>query len=158
MVSDLAELYELVYSEAPYKEGPEQVERFRKSFLEEVNRPGFAMITAHDGAGCLTGVAYGWTMPAGSWWSKADHEPSASIHNAEKFAIMEWIVHPSQRRRGVGNELLSRLLRNRPEHYATLASDPRSEARKIYANAGWKKVAQSTLTWGPSMDLLVLKI
>lgn len=157
LVPNLVDLYSVVYSEPPYEEGPDQVERFRASLPEEMNRPGFTLITA-DTEGRLVGAAYGWTMVAGTWWSRADQDPPAPIRDADKFAVMEWIVHPDQRGRGTGSELIRRLLADRPENYATLASDPRSQARKIYERAGWHQVARSILSWGPAMDILVLNI
>jgi len=97
-------------------------------------------------------------MGAGAWWARADQEPPASIRDVDKFAVMEWIVHPDGRGRGIGAELVRRLLDGRPEGYATLASDPRSPARKIYERAGWRQVARSILSWGPAMDILILDI
>ena len=156
-IPELVDLYAVVYSEPPYEEGPDQVERFRASLPEEMNRPGFALITA-DSEDRLVGAAYGWTMGAGTWWSRADRDPPHPIRDADKFAVLEWIVHPDQRGRGTGTELIRRLLDARPENYATLASDPRSQARKMYERAGWHQVARSILSWGPAMDILVLDI
>ena len=157
LVPRLAELYGLVYSEPPYEEGPEQVERFRLTFADEIDRAGFTLVAAEDGDR-LVGAAYGWTMPANSWWSRADRQPPKVVYEHDKFAVMEWIVDSGWRRRGVGAELLRRLLKGRPERYATLASDPRSAARQIYAKTGWRQVSESTLSWGPSMDILVLEM
>ncbi len=156
LVPALVDLYAVVYGEPPYEEGPEQVERFRTSLGEEATRPGFTLITAHDG-GQLVGAAYGWTMPAGSWWSRADRDAPAGIGDADKFAVMEWIVHPQRRAEGIGAELMRRLMQDRGEPYATLASDPRAPARGMYQRAGWRQVAQTKLSWGPAMDLLVLE-
>jgi len=157
LVPALANLYALVYAEPPYREGPDQVDRFRSSLLEEVNRPGFTLITAEDG-GEPVGAAYGWTMPAGAWWSRADQQPPVEVRDVDKLAVLEWIVQPDRRGEGIGAELIRRLLADRPERYATLASDPRSAARQMYERAGWRQVARTTLSWGPAMDLLVLDI
>jgi GNAT superfamily N-acetyltransferase len=153
----LVELYAVVYAEPPYEEGPEQVAGFRAKLPEEAARPGFAAATAVDGVDLL-GAAYGWTMPAGVWWSRADEPGPAEVVNVDKFAVMEWIVHPRQRRRGVGAALMRSLLAGRPERWATLASDPRSTARGIYERTGWRQVGTSTLPWGPPMDVLVLPL
>lgn len=150
-------VYAVVYAEPPYEEGSEQVDRFRNSLPEESTRPGFALITADDD-GRLVGAAYGWTMPAGTWWSRADLQPPDNIRDVDKLAVMEWIVHPDRRAQGIGAELIRRLLKDRHERYATLASDPRSAARGMYERAGWRQVARTMLSWGPAMDLLVLEI
>lgn len=103
-------------------------------------------------------MAFGWTMAAGAWWSRADREPPAAIIDADKFAIMEWIVRPDRRGAGVGAELMRRLLARRPEPFATLASDPRSAARHRYERSGWRQTGRTRLAWGPVMDLLVLDL
>ncbi|SBT55099.1 GNAT family N-acetyltransferase [Micromonospora narathiwatensis] len=157
MFTFLADLYALVYAAPPYQEGPEHVARFRAGLPEEAARPGFTLITAEDD-GTLVGAAYGWTMPAGRWWSRANTDPPAEVRDADKIAIMEWIVRPHRRGEGIGAELMRRLLWERPERYATLASDPRSPARAMYARNGWRQVGLSALPWGPSMDLLVLDL
>ncbi|MGN9811431.1 N-acetyltransferase family protein [Micromonospora sp. BQ11] len=153
----LGDLYGLVYAEPPYNEGPEEVARFRDGLPKEATRPGFSLIVAEDD-GLLVGAAYGWRMPAGSWWSRADRDPPSEVRDADKFAVMEWIVHPQRRRAGIGAELMRRLLAGRTEPYATLASNPASTARAVYERAGWKQVATSVLPWGPSMDILVLSL
>ncbi|MGC4866393.1 GNAT family N-acetyltransferase [Micromonospora sp. DT53] len=153
----LVDLYECVYAEPPYEEGPDQVARFGDRLPEEADRPGFVLVTVTVDSS-LVGAAYGWTMSAGDWWSRADADPPAEIRAAAKLAVMEWIVHPQRRSEGVGAELMRRLLADRPERYATLASDPRSRARKVYARNGWRQVGASVLPWGPPMDLLVLDL
>ncbi|MEV6814187.1 GNAT family N-acetyltransferase [Micromonospora sp. NPDC051296] len=153
----VADLYKIVYAEPPYDEGPEQVARFRDGLPGEAERRGFTLVAAVE-LGLLAGAAYGWTMPSGTWWQRADREPPAALRDVEKFAVMEWIVHPDRRGQGIGAELMHRLLADRPEPYATLASDPRSTARKIYARSGWRQVGRSVLPWGPSMDLLVVPL
>ncbi|RAO24472.1 hypothetical protein MED15_00230 [Micromonospora noduli] len=153
----LVDLYECVYAEPPYEEGPDQVARFRDRLPGETDRSGFTLVTvAVDSS--LVGAAYGWTMAAGEWWSRADTDPPAEIRAAAKLAVMEWIVHPHRRGEGVGAKLMRRLLADRSELYATLASDPRSRARKVYARNGWRQVGTSVLPWGPPMDLLVLDL
>lgn len=153
----LVELYAVVYAEPPYLEGPDEVDRFRKSVAEESLRPGFSLVAAKDD-GRLVGAAYGWTMAAGTWWSRADQHPPPEIRDTDKFAVMEWIVESSRRSEGIGANLIRRLLVERPERVATLASDPRSPTRQVYKRAGWQQVARTTLTWGPTMDLLVINL
>lgn len=153
----LAGLYAAVYAEPPYREGPEQAARFREGLPTEAARPGFELVTAEDD-GLLVGAAYGWTMPAGTWWSRADQDPPAALRDADKLAVMEWMVRPGYRGEGVGAGVMRRLLADRPERWATLASDPRSHARAVYARNGWVQVGTSVLPWGTPMDLLVLDL
>jgi GNAT superfamily N-acetyltransferase len=153
----LVDLYAVVYAEPPYEEGPDEVAGFAAKLPEESSRPGFTLIVAEEGDD-LVGAAYGWTMPAGVWWSRATEEPGQSVKAADKLAVMEWIVHPTRRRHGIGAELMRHLLDGRSERWATLASDPRSLARSLYKRAGWRQAGTSRLPWGPPMDLLVLPL
>jgi hypothetical protein len=95
----------------------------------------------------LIGATYGLTMAAGKWWSSTEDEPPPDLRAVPKFAVMEWMVHPLHRRAGAGRGLIRLLLSQRPESCAVLASDPRSEARAMYAHAGWRQVGRSRLPW-----------
>ena len=157
LVSQLVDLYAIVYAEPPYEEGPEQVARFAKAIPQDLDAEGCALTGAVIGDR-LVGAAYGLTMAAGRWWSNTEDEPPPDLRDTPKFAVMEWMVHPAERGTGVGSRLMQMLLSQRPEPYAVLASDPRSVARTMYDRAGWRQVGQSRLTWGPVMDLLVLPL
>lgn len=154
---ELTRLYAVVYAQPPYEEGPEQARRFADSFADEVRRPGFTLVEARAG-GTLVGAAYGWTMPAGRWFANAAEPPPADIEQSQKFALMEWMVHPGWRGGGIGRHLIRSILADRTEQWAVLASDPRSAARAMYDRAGWRRVGRSTLSWGAAMDLLALSV
>jgi GNAT superfamily N-acetyltransferase len=153
----LVRLYAVVYAEPPYGEGPERVAAFAATLPGEARQPGFALVAAED-VGGLVGAAYGWTMPAGRWWTRADTEPPADLRAAEKFAVMEWVVRPDRRGTGIGAELMRRLLDGRPERWATLSSNPAAPARAIYQRAGWQWVGGSAMPDGTPMHLLVLRL
>ncbi|MEV4121074.1 GNAT family N-acetyltransferase [Micromonospora sp. NPDC049645] len=155
--SSLVHLYAVVYAEPPYAEGPEQVAGFANGLPDEARRDGFTLVVAEDG-GVLVGAAYGWRLPAGRWWTRADTEPSTDLRAADKFAVMEWIVHPDRRGAGIGAELIRRLLDGRPERWATLASNPAAPARAVYQRAGWQQVGGSAMPDGTPMHLLVLPL
>ena len=153
----LTDLYAVVYAEPPYQEGPEQVARFADGLPGEARRTGFTAVTATVGDE-FVGAVYGWTMPAGTWWSRTDGPPPEDVKAVDKLAVVEWMVRPDHRGLGLGAGLMQRLLDGRLEAWATLASDPRSAARAIYERAGWQQVGTSTLPWGPPMHLLVLPL
>jgi GNAT superfamily N-acetyltransferase len=157
LVANLTELYRVVYAEPPYEEGPEQVARLARSLPEDLRRDGFALVAAFDGTR-LVGAAYGWPLPPGGWFGNAREAPPLRIGAAAKFAVMEWQLLPAYRGRGVGAELITRLLADRTEPWAILAADPRSAARQIYARAGWQPCGHTTLPWGPDMDVLALPL
>lgn len=157
LVEELTGLYAVVYAEPPYEEGPEQVREFATKFVAETTRPGFRLVVATAGQR-LVGAAYGWTMPAGGWFRRADQDPPADIVDRPKLAVMEWLVDPGHRRHGLGRELMHRLLADRGEPWAVLSADPRSAARRMYERAGWRQCGQSTLPWGTRMDILALRL
>lgn len=153
----MRDLYAEVYAEPPYHEGPQHVARFVEHYRAELDRPGFALARAVDGAE-LVGAAYGWTMQPGAWWSKATTEPPAELRHAAKFAIMEWMVRRPYRGRGIGRRLMDVLLASRPEHWAVLASNPQSLARRVYDRYGWQQYGTSQPDLLPPMDLLALPL
>jgi hypothetical protein len=127
----------VVYAEPPYNEGPEQAERFTRSLIEDSDWPGFGMVLALTGE-IVVACAYGWTMPAGKWWSRAECDSPAELLDAANFAVIEWMTHPQMRREGHRASVLSTLLGERLEPWATLSSDPRSRARHIYSRICWQ--------------------
>ncbi|MDR7280363.1 GNAT family N-acetyltransferase [Catenuloplanes atrovinosus] len=153
----LTEVYAEVYAEPPYREGPEQVARFRERYPEDVGRTGFVLVRAVDG-GELAGVAYGWTMEPGRWWPGAVPEPPERLRAAAKAALLEWIVRAPWRGRGVGGELLRRWLNLRSEPWATLVSHPAAPARRVYTALGWQQAGTLKPDLFPELDVLTLPL
>lgn len=138
----LVELYADVFAEPPYREGPDQVARFRKMLTEEMDRPGFALTRAVDG-GTLVGMAYGCTIPAGEWWHDAATPPLPEAIDVPKFAVMELAVRHDYRGRRLGHDLLGELLRDRAERVAILSVNPTAPAHAIYLSWGWREVGHT---------------
>ena len=157
LADQMRELYLEVYTEPPYNEGPEHVQRFTEHFAEEMDREGFALAVALDDS-ALVGAAYGWTMAAGMWWQSSVSEPPEELRAVPKFAVMEWMLRNSHRHQGIGRQLLDLLLTGRSEPYAVLASNPEAPARKIYDHLGWRYCGQSEPDLLPPMDLLALPL
>jgi GNAT superfamily N-acetyltransferase len=152
----MTDLYATVYPEPPYNEGPDDVARYAETLPGELDQPGFSLAVARDGDR-LVGLAYGWTMAAGRWWRNTP-EPPPPFAAKDKFAVLEWQVHPDYRGRRIGSRLMLRLLDGRPERWATLASNPESRARQMYARVGWHKVGTTKPRHLPEMDLLALDL
>jgi ribosomal protein S18 acetylase RimI-like enzyme len=45
--------------------------------------------------------------------------------------------------RGIGAELMRRVLADRPERYAVLSARPNAPAMAVYRRAGWRKAGDS---------------
>jgi hypothetical protein len=155
--AELAKLYAEVYAEPPYREGPAQVARFADQLAELWGSDGFTLARAIGPAGELVGVAYGRTMAAGSWFS-ASSPPPSELRQLATFAVMEWMVRKSWRRRGVGCRLLAMILAGRPERWSVLMSDPAAPARQIYSQLGWRRVGTSQPELFPEMEILALPL
>lgn len=126
----------------------------------QANSPGFVLITAHDTSGNWAGFSFGMHFPAGRWWAgEWDGEQPANILAAEKFAVIELVVLPAARGRGLATELMSAVLADRPEPWATLLADQEGHARDICNSWGWTSVGTVyPATDVPPLDVLVRRL
>ncbi|MGH3519383.1 MAG: GNAT family N-acetyltransferase [Haloechinothrix sp.] len=139
-VSDqIVRLFGEVFAEPPYYETDEDTAAFAETFARHIQRPGFALVTAHDNS-TLVGFAYGHTQPPGWWWKDRAAPPPADMLDAEKFVVYEWAVAKRYRGNGIGQTMLEKLLRNRPEPWATLSVNIAADAYRIYERTGWRPV------------------
>ncbi|GAB2639830.1 GNAT family N-acetyltransferase [Nocardia goodfellowii] len=136
-VEALIELYGEVFAEPPYLEGPAEVARFRELLTAEMAEPGFELVCALD-SGVLVGMAYGYTLAAGTWLPEAATPPPPGALEVPKFAVMELAVRESNRGHGLGRGLLETLLRGRAEPLAVLTVDPAAPADAMYRAWGWR--------------------
>jgi ribosomal protein S18 acetylase RimI-like enzyme len=157
IVPELAVLYERVFAEPPYREGPEDVQHFVTYYTRDTAKPGFALVTARDDE-TLVGFAFGTARVPGEWWPGCDNPPPPDIVNVPSFAIYEWAVDKRYRGRGIGQELMTRILTNRPEPWATLTVNSAADAYRIYLRTGWHQVAMSYRDNTPPMAVLVRQL
>jgi GNAT superfamily N-acetyltransferase len=153
---EFIDIYREVYAEPPYHEGDNHVAAYASRFAEESNGPGFTLVAA-EASRELVGYAYGLTLAPHEWWTDADHEP-AQVHGRAKFAVMEFAVRKAHRGRGIGTALMTALLADRPEPFATLCANPAAPARRIYHRWGWRPVALARPPDIPTMDVLLLHL
>lgn len=157
-VGDLRRVYEIVYAEPPYRQGPEDADEFEDRFARQSEQDGFRLVIAVAG-GRVVGFCYTIGLPAGRWWRGAQQDPPAELVDADKVAVVELVLLSPYRGRGLGRALLDEVLAGRPERWATLLAEPDAPARAIYAHWGWEKVGtvQSQPQWGAD-DALVLPL
>lgn len=143
----LIELYEVVYAEPPYSEGPAEVAEFRQRLGGQLAQPGFALVAGWCGPQ-LAGYVFGFTLtPSCDVWdtiliSGGPLCPGGAA--AGVVYVSELLVRPAARRLGVATGLLDGLFRDRPERYAALLAHPgAAAAQATYARLGWRKVG-----WG----------
>ncbi|MFI0349683.1 GNAT family N-acetyltransferase [Actinomadura sp. 9N407] len=156
MLEELAGLYERVYAEPPYDSAPKfSRARFLQRTRDQAQAPGFVLVTARREENLL-GLAFGFSMAAGSWWAAAS-PPPRSILGAPKLAVIELIVEGTERGQGLGHALLDALLKDRPESFAILAAVIEADAYGWYLRNGWRKVAEFRVE-PPYSDALILDL
>lgn len=151
--AEFAELYREVYAEPPYHEGEEHVAAFLERFADESRGLGFSLVVAETD-GELLGYAYGLSFEPDQWWDDADPQP-AEVRSHPKFAIMEFVVRKQHRGQGIGRALMSALLTDRTEPFATLCANPAAPARQIYRHWGWRHVGRAHPPDIATMDILI---
>lgn len=155
-LGEIADLYEQVYAEPPYKAADKYSRaRFLQRTRDQAVASGFKLITAWCGDE-LVGFTFGFTMPPGAWWKNAS-KPAAEVLEADKFAVVELVVSKTERGRGLGRRLMNALLAGRPERYATLAAVLDADAYDMYLRWGWSKAAEFR-NEPPFSDALVLRV
>lgn len=157
IVDELAALYARVFADPPYEEGPEQVGEFVTNYTRDATKPGFVVITARDNE-TLIGFAYGTGRRPGTWWGGCDTPPPPDVKRDPSFAVYEWVVDQRYRRCGIGRELMTRLLADRPEPWATLTVNPAADAHKIYLSAGWRQAGMCQQGNWPAMAVLIRRM
>jgi ribosomal protein S18 acetylase RimI-like enzyme len=141
----------------PYREGLQDVRAFVRNYTEDADHPGLGVLVARDDD-TLVGFGYGTARPPGEWWPGCDAPPPPEIMQNPSFAVYEWAVDKPYRGRGVGREIMVRLLADRPEPWATLAVHQDADAYRIYLRAGWRQMCLSYLADRPTMAVLVRRI
>lgn len=156
-------VYEEVYAEPPYNEGPRDVADFIDRFRVQARRPGVRAATARTDGGALVGFGFGYLLGADTTWWDGALEPLPEQFTRETgdrtLVIIELAVRRPWRRRGVAARLHTALLDGLTIERITLTMrpDPEAEpAQRAYAAWGYRRVAR-TQPWddAPIYDLMV---
>lgn len=139
------DLYERIFTEPPYLEGPQDFEDFRNMWRDRTRQPGFRLVVAYDDA--PVGFAFGRPLPADtSWWSGLLTPAPAQLvkeWDGRSFGINEIAVLPDWRRQGVARAMHARLLRGTGVERAVLLVRPEAEAAQAaYKRWGYQLVGQ----------------
>jgi GNAT superfamily N-acetyltransferase len=153
MMDDIASIYTDAHSGNP----DEDDELFsRPSFItrtkSQARKPGFELVAAISN-GSLIGFSFGYSFPAGQWWTDCT-PPTQEVLDAAKFAVIELDVRRKFQSQGIGKRLLEELLSERSEKFATLAATPGSKAQTMYIRWGWQTVG--VFETPPIMDAMLV--
>jgi GNAT superfamily N-acetyltransferase len=123
---------------------------FLRRFADYVQHPGFDMMIASE-AGALVGCACGYRAgSAGDSWP--GHEEF--VGSGQVFTVVEMMVLPSHRRRGVATRLLQQLLTRHDAGLATVRVErANAAALAAYGAWGWTRADNSEAyeTWSRSL-------
>jgi GNAT superfamily N-acetyltransferase len=164
-LDEILPLYEEIYAEPPYCEGPREVGDFLDRFRKELNLPGFRLVTARE-EGHSVGFTFGFRLsPDTSWWDGLLQPRPAEFtrETGERtFVIIELAVRKPWRRQGIARRLHAELLDGLDVERVTLTMRPEPEAapaQAAYASWGYVKVGQSQ-PWdeAPVYDAMVLNL
>ncbi|WP_446037536.1 GNAT family N-acetyltransferase [Streptomyces sp. SID1143] len=158
-------VYEEVYAEPPYSEGPEDIAEFVEHFRVHARRAGIRLVLARE-AGEVVGFAYGYLLaPDTRWWANVQ-EPLPGDFTWEDgtrtWVVIELGVRKPWRRRGIAGGLHDRLLEGLVVERVTLTVRPEPEAapaRAAYRSWGYRRVGRSH-PWddAPCYDAMVREI
>ena len=117
-------------------------------------RSGFRLVLAQE-SGEVAGLVWGYLGSRGQYWSDevAARLPSVLADRwvGGHFEIVELIVVPERRRRGVATGLLSAILSDAPTDRAMLTvRDSAIGARRLYESTGWTALGR----WEPGLTIM----
>lgn len=148
LLGELLPIYETVFAEPPYGEGPRDVADFLERFQPERATRGFRLTYAQVG-GRTIGFSYGYLLhSATTWWDGfIDTKPDEAFVREDghrTFVIMELAVLPEHRRRGLARQLHNALVDKQPIERVTLAVRPEARpALALYEGLGYELVGHS---------------
>jgi GNAT superfamily N-acetyltransferase len=166
LLDEVLPVYEEVYAEPPYLEGPRDVADFLERFGRQLERPAFRMAVARDANQTVIAFAFGYLLPPETgWWSGALAPLPAEFTQetgTRTWATIELAVRAPWRRHGIARRLHAALLAGQPAQRAALTVRPEAEAapaRAAYASWGYRTIGQSQ-PWpdAPVYDSLVLDL
>jgi ribosomal protein S18 acetylase RimI-like enzyme len=123
-------------------------ERLDEIFPRHAVRDGFRMITAREGDR-LVGLAYGYLGGPGEWWHDRVSAAMTPEQRAEwlppgHFELVELMVSPAERRRGLGGRLHDAVLAGLEAPTAVLSTQVFNEsALVLYRSRGWELLLQA---------------
>jgi len=147
-LNEIAPLYEQVFAEPPYFEGPRDLAGFLEGYESFRAMPGFRLVLAR--AGALVGFAFGVPLQSDSrWWHGLGLDEDFTREDGHRtFVIREIAVAPDRRRQGLGRELHAAVLEGAQAERVTLAVRPEAQAAmKMYEALGYRELGDKTPAW-----------
>lgn len=165
LLDAICELYDEVFSAAPFRWTDEESGHHRDMLSSLLAEPTFGIVAA-EAEGQLVGFAYGYTLPPDTrWWDGFPTPPPPGLtpeRAGRTFALIDLAVRQTWRGRGIGRQLVDMLLSGRGEERATLCVQPTAtDAQAFYDRLGWRKVGRKGMPPGavsPTFDVYVVEL
>ncbi|WP_199433582.1 GNAT family N-acetyltransferase [Qaidamihabitans albus] len=118
-------------------------------WLTHALREGWRCVAALDADDALLGLAYGYRGGAGQWWREQVRRGLATAGGDEAvehwlsdyFELTEIHVRPERQSRGIGEDLLRRLVADVPQRHVLLSTpEGPSKAWRLYRRLGFADV------------------
>lgn len=149
----LAELVHRLYVEQ-YPPGPDLAEWREGLWARHRARSGFRLVLAreHDR---VAGLTWGYVGAQGQYWSdevvRRLPPAAADAWVGGHFEVVELLVRPEDRRRGIATALLDSLLSGTEADRAMLTvRDEAAAARRLYHSTGWRALGR----WEPGLTIM----
>lgn len=160
----LCALYRACFTEPPWSESEAQLDAFADRLSAHLAQPGVRGAVALDGDGALLGASYGWQEPDPLSDSPFNASLAAAVsdclgpgavseHLAGAFVVVELMVDPGARRRGLARRLLRAVVGDGSR--AWLCTSPASGATQLYLTEGWTPLAEFNSPAGPRLAVYV---
>jgi ribosomal protein S18 acetylase RimI-like enzyme len=122
-------------------------EDFSGQFNRHMTYPGFHGIVAYDGKEVI-GFAYGYTSIPGQFYHELLRKELAKSHQEwwleDCFEFVELVVHPSHRRKKLGQNLVEKLLENTQNQTSILTTQRNNtSALSLYDKLNWETLEQN---------------
>ncbi|MFE6839467.1 GNAT family N-acetyltransferase [Streptomyces sp. NPDC057705] len=165
-LDDVVPVYQEVYAEPPYREGPQDAVDFLARARRQATRDGFRLVMARTGGGEVAGFAYGFWLPADTRWWSAMREPLGDAFVEETgrrtFNLAELAVRREWRRQGIAAESHRRLMSGLEAERIVLTVRPEPEAapaQTAYGAWGYQNVGQAQYgDASPAYEVMVLPL
>ncbi|MGA8987534.1 N-acetyltransferase family protein [Aeromicrobium sp.] len=143
VLDSLATVYLAAYGDASLPESRLDAENFASSTVpRHARRDGFRLVVATTD-GEVSGYGYGFTGKRGQFWSDwlAGAAPADIVETwvGDHFELVDIVVDPGHRGRGVAGKLHDVLVEGLPQERALLATAPDDgAAARLYGGRGWQ--------------------
>ena len=151
LVDEIQDLYKMIWDQ-------DIEERIKKHATYD----GFRLLTELDKNGKLIGFVYGYTSTKGQFY-RGLIEKALTTEEIEEwlehcFEVVELVVHPLQRRAGLGEKLMQQLLQEGNYKTAILTTQTdNTPARHLYTKMGWEIIKEPFIPFGEKEYIIMGK-